>query len=78
MNPYLILSKSFVMFDGSKPDLTVGSKYEIVCSFFDYIFEVQACQILDDKGIVRTFYRGIWFSQHFTVHGDVDSVLEQI
>ena len=77
MVPHLIYHTAFVMDDGSKPDLTVGKEYELNCVFKDG--DVLAYQILDDSSMVHTFHDDEkWFSKHFTVVGDTDSVLEEV
>lgn len=77
MIPHLIYHTAFKMDDGTDPDLTVGKEYELNCVFKDG--KVLAYQILDDDSMVHTFHDDEeWFSQHFTVVGDIDSVMEEV
>lgn len=77
MVPHLKYHTAFRLEDGTKPDLTVGKKYELNCVFKDkhtYVY-----QILDDTGLVHTFHDDEdWFSKHFEVAGNVASILEFI
>ena len=77
MVPHLIYHTAFVMDDGSKPDLTVGKEYELNC-VFKYQDESLMFQILDDNNMVHSFPEEEWFSEHFTVVGDIGSVLEEV
>ncbi len=77
MVPHLIYHTAFKMVDGTSPDLTVGKEYELNCVFLDN--GVRAYQILDDGHMVHTFHGDEgWFSEHFTVVGDIDSVTEEV
>ncbi len=78
MVPHLIYNEAFKMDDGSKPDLTVGKEYELNCVFEDED-GVKQYQIVDDCGMVHGFHDDEdWFSEHFTVVGSIDSVMEEI
>lgn len=76
MVPHLIYHKAFKMDDGSAPDLTVGKEYELNCVLITD--EVMQYQILDDRCMVHGFFSDEeWFSEHFTIVGDIDSVTEE-
>lgn len=77
MQPYLKFIKAFKMEDGENPNLTVGRDYPIDCAFMDE--EVLVVSILDDISMVHIFdTEEEWFSESFTLVGDVDLVMEQI
>lgn len=81
MQPYLKYFKAFKMDDGTKPALTVGKDYELNCAFMsDETTGLElVVSIIDDRSMVHTFWtEEEWFSEHFTIVGDVDLVMEQI
>lgn len=77
MQPFLSYNRAFLMDDGTKPDLTVNKQYPLDCSFMsDGVLNVS---VINDKNKVHTFDTGDdWFSEHFSIHGDVDLVMEEI
>ncbi len=78
MVPHLFYHKAFKLDDGSDPDLTVGKEYELNCVFKDD-YGVLQYQILDDSSMVHGFHDDEeWFSEHFTVVGNIESVMEEI
>lgn len=83
MVPHLIYHKAFKMEDGTDPDLTEGKEYELNCVYSTQSYDngeyILAFQILDDDSMVHTFFSDEeWFSEHFTVVGDIESVKEEI
>lgn len=81
MRPYLKYIKTFKMQDGTSPDFTLGKNYNIDCAFMSdettgYELVVTA---INDKDMVHVFHtEEEWFSESFTLVGDVDLVMEQI
>lgn len=78
MTPRLKYKKSFLMNNGTKPDLTVGEAYEVVCAFYEK--EDELCiSIIDDIEDVHNFLTSEdWFYEHFDIIGDISTVLEEI
>ena len=77
MSPTVTYVKPFLMDSGEKPDFELGIVYEITSAFDDDGNTI--ISVLNSKGNVHIFdITEDWFSESFTILGDIQVVWEEV